>query len=147
MKRFSPIFFVLILAAFLAACSPSTPAQTEAPADNNSGTTDDAGPAAAAQALMQAVYTGDAEAFAKVACTGATMDAIGAMPATPGATIDISGFQYSVVSQTDTDAEVQISGKLKVTVTVAGQSNSTETDIPAFSINLKNDNGWKFCLP
>jgi hypothetical protein len=57
------------------------------------------------------------------------------------ATIDVSGLKYETANQSGDSADVKVSGKLKMSV--AG--NAQETDFPAITLKMKNENGWKVC--
>jgi hypothetical protein len=57
------------------------------------------------------------------------------------ATIDVSGLKYETANQSGDAADVKVSGKIKTTVSGV----ATEADMPAVTLKMKNESGWKVC--
>lgn len=132
------------LALVLAACGSGAPSSSS----NNRASSSGGNPADAAKGFYNGLYgDGKIEQFvcgsnkAAVDAIKQGVEASKKQMEAVKATIDVSGLKYETANQSGDAADVKVSGKIKTTVSGV----ATEADMPAVTLKMKNESGWKVC--
>jgi len=148
MRKLVMVFWVLTM-LMLAACG-GTASPTATPGDGGAttggGDAAASGPADAVRTFMEVTYAGDNETVASLYCSAIDTSSIPAgATLTEGATYDLSGLTYEVVSEDGDQAQVRVSGPITFSVDVAGTTTSSTVDMPETTYPMRNEDGWKIC--